>query len=192
VAKARPITGLDAHAPVARNARLIAKTRLEELYEWERYVDNPYNISELHNLRIAAKRLRYTFEVFEEVLPAAGKEVVDELTRIQDELGALHDSDVIIGLLRLCLASQDSGAAPQLHTDSNQAQNKGKSLVPIELAEHLLDPSVAPTAEQRYGLEQLLQNQEQLREQQYTAFRQHWYQLQARDFRREILAILNE
>ena len=58
MAKARPITGLDAHAPVARNARLVAKTRLEELYDWERYVDNPYNISELHNLRIAAKRVQ--------------------------------------------------------------------------------------------------------------------------------------
>ena len=192
MAKARPITGLDAHAPVARNARLIARTRLEELYSWESYVDNPYHISELHNLRIAAKRLRYTFEVFEEVLPAAGKDVVEELTRIQDELGALHDSDVIIGLLRLCLAGQDSAAAPDLQSGLKQAQSKGKALVPTELAEHLLDPAVAPTAEQRYGLEQLLQNQEQIREEQYTAFRQHWYQLQARDFRREILALLSE
>lgn len=192
MAKARPITGLDAYAPVGRNARLIAKTRLEELYSWERYVDNPYHISELHNLRIAAKRLRYTFEVFEEVLPAAGKDVVDELTRIQDELGVLHDSDVIIALLRLCLASQDSAAASDLQSGSKQAQHKGKSLVPGELAEHLLDPSVAPTAEERYGLEQLLQSQEQIRGEQYTAFRQHWYQLQARDFRREVLAVLNE
>jgi len=189
VAKAKPITGLDAHAPVARNARLIARTRLEELYSWEGYVDNTYHISELHNLRIAAKRLRYTFEVFEEVLPTAGKAIVDELTRIQDELGALHDSDVLIALLRLCLASQDSAAAPDLQSAS---QHKGKPLTPPELTEELLDPSVAPTAEQRYGLEQLLQNQEQTREQQYTAFRQHWYQLQARDFRREVLAVLSE
>ena len=192
MAKAKPITGLDPHAPVSRNARLIARTRLEELYSWERYVDNPYHIRELHNLRIAAKRLRYTFEVFEEVLPAAGKAVVEELTRIQDELGALHDSDVIIGLLRLCLAGQDSAAAPNLQSGLQQAQHKGKALVPIELAEHLLDPSVAPTAEERYGLEQLLQNQEQIREEQYTAFRQHWYQLQARDFRREVFSLLNE
>ena len=53
-------------------------------------------------------------------------------------------------------------------------------------------PAVAPSPAQRYGLEQLLLKQSQLREERYRAFRQHWYQLQARDFRREILAILNE
>jgi hypothetical protein len=33
--------------------------------------------------------------------------------------------------------------------------------------------------------------QVQLREERYRVFRQHWYQLQARDFRREILDMLN-
>jgi hypothetical protein len=59
------------------------------------------------------------------------------------------------------------------------------------MAADLLDPAVAPSAEERYGLEQLLQSQEQLREKQYSAFRQHWYKLQARDFRRETLEILD-
>jgi hypothetical protein len=56
----------------------------------------------------------------------------------------------------------------------------------------VLDPDVAPSAEQRYGLEQLLYKQVQLCEERYWAFRQHWYQLHARDFRREILDILNK
>jgi len=55
MAKARPITGLDPQAPTGKNARIIAKVRLEDLYSWESYVDNPYSIQELHNLRIAAK-----------------------------------------------------------------------------------------------------------------------------------------
>ncbi len=54
MAKARPVTGLDRHAPAGRNARIIARARLDEMYEWERYVDNSYHIQELHNLRIAA------------------------------------------------------------------------------------------------------------------------------------------
>jgi hypothetical protein len=49
-----------------------------------------------------------------------------------------------------------------------------------------------PTAEQRNGLEEMLFKQQQMREERYVAFRQHWYQLQARDFRREILEILGE
>ena len=185
MAKARPIKRLNPRAPTGQNARSIAKVRLEELYSWKKYVDNPYRVRELHNLRIAAKRLRYTFEVFEEVLPEAARPIVKELERIQEELGAVHDSDVMIAMLRLCLGSQDSGSI------SDTAKGKEKPLVQPELVNDLLDPSVAPTAEERYGLESLLRRQEQLREEQYNAFRQHWYQLQARDFRREILKILN-
>jgi CHAD domain-containing protein len=188
MAKARPITGLDAQASVATNARLIAQARLKDLYHWDRSVDNPYSIRELHDLRIAAKRLRYTFEVFEEVLPEASKAIVNELTQIQDELGALHDSDVMIALLRMCLANQDSGAA----SSAKHASRGKKALVPADMAEHLLDSSAALTAEQRDGLEQYLRQQEDQRTLYYNDFRQHWYQLQARDFRREILDLLNE
>ncbi len=185
MAKARPIKGLNPHAPTGQNARIIAKVRLEELYSWKKYVDNPYRVRELHNLRIAAKRLRYTFEVFEEVLPEASQSIVKELARIQEELGSLHDSDVMIAMLRLCLGRQDSG------TISDTAKRKEKPVVQPELVNDLLKTSVAPTAEERYGLENLLHKQEQLREEHYDVFRQHWYQLQARDFRREILEILN-
>src|SRR5437588_9326610 len=109
VAKAKPIRGLDCQASTGDNARIIARTRLDELYSWAKYVDNPYHVRELHDLRIAAKRLRYTLEVFEEELPAASKGIVKELSRLQDELGELHDSDVMIALLRLCLGGQDCG-----------------------------------------------------------------------------------
>ncbi len=192
MAKARPITGLDPQAPTGKNARIIAKVRLEDLYSWESYVDNPYSIRELHNLRIAAKRLRYSLEVFEDVLPEASKSVVKELEQIQEELGSLHDSDVMIALLQLCLASQDSVTIPDYtQSDANKQDGKGKSLVSPELVADVLDAGFAPSAEERYGLEQLLQSREQLRERQYSAFRQHWYTLQARDFRREILEILD-
>src|SRR5436853_7155882 len=129
MAKARPITGLDPQAPTGKNARIIAKVRLEDLYSWESYVDNPFYIRELHNLRIAAKRLRYTLEVFEDVLPAASQAIVKELERVQEELGALHDSDVMIALLRLCLGSQDSGQI------SGTTKPKDKPFVQPELVQ---------------------------------------------------------
>jgi inorganic triphosphatase YgiF len=188
MAKARAITGLDAQASVATNARLIAKARLEDLYQWDHAVDNPYNIRELHDMRIAAKRLRYTFEVFEEVLPEASKAIVSELTRLQDELGEIHDSDVMIALLQMCLTDQNSvtvsGARPSSY--------KGKELVSADMAAYLLDPTASPTAEQRCGLEAFLREQEHLRTQRYTTFRQSWQQLQERDFRREVLDALSE
>jgi len=193
MAKARPITGLDPQAPTGKNARIIAKIRLEELYSWESYVDNPYNIQELHNLRIAAKRLRYTFEVFEDVLPVASKDIVKELVQIQDELGVFHDTDVMIALLRLCLGGQDSAAVlDSTQTGTSEQDGKDKSLVPPELVTDLLDPAVSPSTEERYGLGKYLQRQEQLRKKQYNAFRKHWYSLLSRDFRRKILELLEE
>ena len=192
MAKAKPIIGLDSQAPVGKNARIIARARLEEMYGWGKYVDNAYRVRELHDLRIAAKRLRYTLEVFEIVLPEACKPFVDELSQIQDELGALHDSDVMIALLRLCLGSQDSGTAyEEVLVDAGKRESKKGFAVPPELVADLLDPQVAPSAEERYGLEHMLLKQQQCREERYTAFRQHWYQLQARNFRHEILSILD-
>jgi hypothetical protein len=195
MAKARAITGLDMFAPVGKNARLIAKARLEELYQWEGAVDDPDNVRALHDMRIAAKRLRYTFEVFEEALPATSGAIVQELTELQDELGALHDSDVMIALLQMRLSNQAgdtemearSGAKP-----ASVAAHKGKTLVSADMAAYLLDPGVSPTAKQQRGLEEFLHQQEDLRGQRFSAFRQHWRQLQERDFRREILDVLGE
>jgi hypothetical protein len=193
MAKARPIPGLDPKAPTGKNARLIAKVRLEELYSWASYVDHPDNIRGLHNLRIAAKRLRYTFEVFEEVLPEACKPIHEELVQIQDELGVLHDTDVMIALLKLCLGSRDSATVAQIkQRNGNTHHPQEQALVSPELVDDLLDPAVAPSADERSGLAQFLQRQEQVREEQYAVFRQHWDVLQARNFKREILQLLEQ
>jgi inorganic triphosphatase YgiF len=192
MAKAKPITGLDAQAPVSKNARIIARERLAEMYEWSEFADDPYRVRELHDLRIAAKRLRYTLEVFEDVLPEGCKAAVEELTQLQDELGSLHDSDVMIALLRLCLGAQDSGKGyEQALSGVQPAHMKGRTLLRPELVATVLDPAVAPSVEERYGLEQMLHQQRHIRDQQYAAFRRHWYELQAQDFRRHLLNLLD-
>ena len=186
MAKARPITGLDAHAPTGRNARVIARIRLDELYDWSRYIDDVYHGRELHNLRIAAKRLRYTLEVFEAVLPAACLSIVKELEMVQEELGALHDSDVMITLLRLCLGGQDGNNV----SDQTASHSGEKIELPPELVADVVEPAVAPITEERYGLEQLLLRCQRNHEEQFNAFQEHWRQLQVRNFRHEVLGIL--
>ncbi len=191
MAKAKALTDLDSKAPTGQNARRIARIRLDEMYDWSADVDKPYEVRGLHNLRIAAKRLRYTLEIFEDVLPSASQAIREELTQIQDELGALHDSDVMIALLRLCLGGEDAGVAYEVAlAEAEKHKCKGKLLLKPALVACVLDPKVAPSAGERYGLEHLLHRQEQNREQQYRAFRKHWFQLQARDFRQEILEVL--
>lgn len=191
MAKAKSLTGLDPNAPVGQNAHCIARIRLEEMYSWAADVDKPYAVLELHNLRIAAKRLRYTLEIFENALPSLCQAIAHELARIQDELGALHDSDVMIALLRLCMGGEDAGIAyEQALVKAGKQQGKGKLLLQPALVATVLNPDIAPSAEQRYGLEKLLNKQLQLREEHYRAFCQHWYRLQARDFRRELQDVL--
>lgn len=193
MAKARPITGLNIHAPTRENALIIVRMRLEDMYDWGEYVDDPYRVRELHDLRIAAKRLRYSLEIFGEVLPPACATATKEVEQIQEELGAVHDSDVMIALLRLCLGSQDSGTGYEYalsHVGSQRG--KGHFTLDPDLVASLTDPQVTPSAEERYGLEQALYRLQQRREEQYTAFRQHWYQLQAEDFRRKLLRTLDD
>lgn len=192
MAKARPITGLDAQAATDENAREIARVRLEEMYEWSSAVDNQYAVREIHHLRIAAKRLRYTLEIFADFLPGACKPLSKELEQLQEELGALHDSDVMIALLRLCLGAQEH---PVSHQFVAQKQDKGgdaKSLLHPTMVAELLNSRLAPTSEERYGLEQLLRRQEKAREEHYRVCRQHWYRLQEQDFRRQLLEALEK
>jgi inorganic triphosphatase YgiF len=192
MAKAKPITGLDIHAPTEVNARIIAKTHLEEVYAWEQYVDKPYHVRELHNLRIATKRLRYTLEIFGEILPPSVAPLLEEVEQIQEELGALHDSDVMIALLRLCLGAQDAGSGYEYAlAHARKAQKKADFVINPDMVAYLLDPDSAPAAVERQGLESFLLDLRQQRNEQYSVFRQHWYSLQAKDFRNIVLSVLD-
>ncbi len=197
MAKARAISGLDAHALTSTNARIIARTRLEEMQVWGRYAHDPQRSDELHDLRIAAKRLRYTLEIFADVLPEESTAVVEEVTQIQEELGALHDSDVMIALLSLRLEqpqhTNDKGHINGKHAQAVEAQQKaGKHLITnLDLVAHLLDSHTAPTKEQHNGLKRLLRDTQQQRQEQYKVFREHWDTLQERGFYREVLDVLD-
>lgn len=57
-------------------------------------------IETLHQLRIAAKWLRYTMEFFREPLGPEGDTAIARVVALQDHLGWLHDADVAIALSR--------------------------------------------------------------------------------------------
>ncbi len=188
MAKARPITGLDPLAPTGRNARIMVRERLADMYSYASYAASPDNIQGLHDLRIAAKRVRYTLEVFEDFLPETSKAFVEELARLQDELGTLHDSEVMLALLRLSL-HETIGEKPEMPRSTNR-----KALLSPEMASAILEPAPVSTlsAKGRQGLTSFLRKQEQRRVQAYEAFRQHWQELEQRHFREELLAMLEQ
>ena len=61
------------------------------------------DVNTLHDLRIAAKWLRYTLEFVREALGADAGPVIEKVVALQDHLGWLHDADVAAGLARTFL-----------------------------------------------------------------------------------------
>jgi CHAD domain-containing protein len=64
------------------------------------------DIETLHDLRIAAKWLRYALEFFGEALGPGSSVLLDKVTALQDHLGCLHDADVAAQLAREVLVSR--------------------------------------------------------------------------------------
>lgn len=67
---------------------------LDDFLSFEPYITQPERIAELHQMRIAAKRLRYTLEIFAPIYADKLAPILSVLRNAQDLLGEIHDSDV--------------------------------------------------------------------------------------------------
>jgi CHAD domain-containing protein len=67
------------------------------------------DVETLHELRIAAKWLRYTIEFVREPLGPGAGPLVEKVVALQDHLGNLHDADVAAGLARTYLVEHAAG-----------------------------------------------------------------------------------
>jgi CHAD domain-containing protein len=92
--KARRVKGLDPARPLAENAERIVRTRLDELCGFMPAAADPAASTELHDMRIAAKRLRYVLEVTGPCFGAYAGTAVKHVKELQDLLGEIHDCDV--------------------------------------------------------------------------------------------------
>ncbi len=94
------LRGVKRDSPSLRRRAVVAiATELEGLLSHETYVEQPARVEELHEMRIAAKKLRYTIEVF---LPLFSAEMAGGLSQTKEAqkiLGEIHDCDVWIQML---------------------------------------------------------------------------------------------
>jgi CHAD domain-containing protein len=70
------------------------QSRLDEFLFYEVFIFDSGRVEELHQMRIAAKRLRYALEVFSDLYDAKTDFAMDTARQTQQYLGEIHDADV--------------------------------------------------------------------------------------------------
>lgn len=95
--KARAVEGLDPGGPLRPNVARIVSTRLDELRGFPDVALAPEASESQHDLRIAAKRLRYVLELFAPCLDERADVACQAAKRLQSVLGDLHDCDLMLG-----------------------------------------------------------------------------------------------
>ena len=94
--KARRVKKLDPAGPLGENAARLVRVRLDELVSFAPKALDRDRVKAQHDMRIAAKRLRYVLEVtgfcFGRPADTARRRARD----LQDILGELHDCDVML------------------------------------------------------------------------------------------------
>jgi CHAD domain-containing protein len=94
--RAQRIDGLEADMPLATAARLIVAVRAAELYAFVPEALDERSVAALHDMRIAAKRLRYLLELVGFCFGEVGGEAQGRARELQEVLGEIHDCDVML------------------------------------------------------------------------------------------------
>ena len=80
--------------PLFELAEKTISHQLEILLGYSTLINDPTSVQALHAMRIEAKRLRYTMEIFAPIYPDALKKQIQIIRKTQEWLGDIHDSDV--------------------------------------------------------------------------------------------------
>lgn len=123
--------------------------RLEEFLDFEEHVHSPENREELHQMRIAAKRLRYTMEAFAPLYAGALDEAIKTVKKIQSLLGDVHDGDVWVDYVPQFIEEERARTVEYFGDDAAMGSLQA-------------------------GFEALRQDRRAFRQEQYGAFVEYW------------------
>jgi hypothetical protein len=177
--KARTVKGLDPDGPLAENMTRVIAVRLDELYSFIPAALDPAEVQQLHDMRIAAKRLRYLLELSEPLFGVDAKRAAKVVKGLQDLLGEIHDCDELMPLVDDHVArvrEEDAAAvvasAPAGAKDLDAALSKD-----------------APNRGRYRGLELLLVHTRARRDLLHTRFTREWAKLEEAGFRGTVEAV---
>ncbi len=155
MAKGAPIHRMtQPDAPLKDSANVLL-VRLNEMLAWAESIHDPANVEELHNMRIAAKRFRYTVEIFAPVLGPDALAFLKTAEDIQEQLGLIHDCDVLFPLLMETLQEE-------MDREKRKALKSDGGPPPFMAAE---------------GLAALISRKREERKQRYSDFITYWEKL---------------
>ena len=152
--KARKVK-VDPDAPLGESLLAILAVRLDELYSFDAAEPD-----DLHDMRIAAKRVRYILEAAEPVFGEPATRGVKTMKQVQDLLGEIHDCDELLPLVAR-------------HTDKLRAEDEAAALAGEQL----------PNRRKYRGLEALRAHTVAERERLYGRFARKWAKLERDGFR---------
>lgn len=143
--KARRVKGLDPQGGLADQAERIIRVRLAELVAFTPRALDPTEVQALHDMRIAAKRLRYVLEIFGELFGPYAEKAGKRAKDLQDLIGEIHDCDVMLPRVHGLISELE-------HADAVAV----RAAAPVDAED--LDPAItatAPHAQQWRGLHTL-------------------------------------
>jgi hypothetical protein len=178
--KARKVKGLDPDGPLVDNMRRVIVVRLGELYGFIPDALDADKVEELHDMRIAAKRLRYLLELSEPVFGSPAKKAAKTVKGLQDVLGEIHDCDELMPLVDRYVAGL-------------RAEDAGAVLAASPSGAKDLDPALvkdSPNRTRYRGLELLMVHTRARRDLLHARFVERWHELDEQGFRGELEAAL--
>jgi CHAD domain-containing protein len=138
--KARQVKDLDPEGTLGDNAERIVRVRLDELCSFMPKATDPAEVVALHDMRIAAKRLRYVLEVTGSAFGPYAVNAVKLVKDLQDLLGEIHDCDVQLPEVDAFLhelMEEDAGVAGELPKGLARAPNRRTYAGLVALQVHL-------------------------------------------------------
>jgi len=161
--KPRRVKKLEPGGPLAENAARIVRVRLDELRSFAPKALKPGRVKKQHDMRIAAKRLRYVLETTEFCFDRPGEVARRRARDLQEILGELHDCDVMLPRAERHLAQLRDADAAAVRERAGGAAD--------------LDPTLAARAPHRTsyrGLEILMVYLQARRELLFDRFQVFW------------------
>jgi CHAD domain-containing protein len=126
--------------------------RFNDLYAFRTCLADPQDYEQHHAMRIAAKRLRYTMEIFKPLYLGKAEGAFEAVKQLQSLLGEIHDCDLWVEQLQRI------------------AEKQSKRLQPLY-------GHVGPRARLKAGLDYLQQDRRQRRRELFAALVQYWEKL---------------